>query len=153
MLKRIVAFSLTLLVFALVLWWAVQQRDGLGNEPEEVVWKMINESRMGNIETYLDCFTGAIRTRLDATVGEMTRKGFSEYLRERARELKGVAVYDVKRTGERQSSLTVEYIYQDQTERQRLTLTLGKGTWRIIETERSRRSRPLIPYGEPIEKL
>jgi cation transport ATPase len=42
--------------------------------------------------------------------------------------------------------------FQDQTERQRLTLMLGKGTWRIIETERSRRSRPLIPYGEPIEK-
>jgi hypothetical protein len=151
--KRLVAFILTLFSLSLVLGWAIQQRDGFGNKPEEVVWKMVNGSRKGDVETYLDCFTGAIRNRLDATAGEMTRKGFSEYLKERGSELKGVAVYDVKRTGERQSSLTIEYIYQDQTERQGLILLLEKGTWRIIETEISRRSRPLIPYGEPIEKL
>jgi hypothetical protein len=101
------------------------------------------------VERYLGCFAADLRQRLEATAAEMSTERFSEYLRSSSQLLTGVAVYDVKQAQPGRASLTVEYVYRDATERQRLQLVLARDSWTITDLEPSRRSKPLIPYGAP----
>ena len=51
------------------------------------------------------------------------------------------------------ATLVVEYVYQDQNERQRMALTLMGGVWLIESAESSQRVQPLIPYGKPVSDV
>jgi hypothetical protein len=121
--------------------------------PESAVWRMLDESRAGRVDGYLDCFTGSTRAELENTARGMTPGGFSAYLRESVKPVKGVAVYDLERTGPDAARLVVEYVYPEQNERQRMTLELEGGAWRIAAAEASQRFRPLIPYGKPVSEV
>jgi hypothetical protein len=147
--KSRVATVVTVLIVATVLLWAVIGRRQEAPEPGSVVWTMIEAAQAGEVERYLDCFAAGLRQRLEATAAEMSTDGFSEYLRSSSQLLTGVAVYDVEQPQPGRASLTVEYVYRDATERQQMQLELARGSWTITDLERSRRSKPLIPYGAP----
>jgi hypothetical protein len=151
--RKPLATILTLAVLGAALWWTTSRRTadtGSAGEPQSVVWRMIDESKIGDVEGYLDCFVGEIRRQLQSTVDEMSSAEFSSYLQRSIDELKGVAVFDVEQEGSR-AVLTIEYLYQDESERQRLELRLEDQSWRIASAEASRRKKSLIPYGTPIE--
>ncbi len=112
---------------------------------------MIDESKAADIEGYLSCFSGDLRERLEANLRQMGEEGFRAYLRDRLAELKGVAIYDVEES-DAEASLTVEYVFAEESERQSMRLERTRGTWRIAGADASRRERSLIPYGTPIEQ-
>ncbi len=148
--KKILAFALTVLLVVGSILFSFWQRKKTPEEPEAVVWRMMEHSRWGNVQGYLECFTGSLRAQLETASREMTVARFSEYLKQSSARVKGIAVYDTQRPGDHQASLTVEYVYPDQNEKQRLGLRLEKGVWRIESTEVSQRIQPLIPYGKPV---
>ena len=85
---------------------------------------------------------------------ELGESGFADYLAQRVEELKGVALYDVERAPGGGAALTVEYVFANEKELQRLHLERGRGGgWRITAADASRREKSLIPYGTPIEQV
>lgn len=145
------ASGLTLLILGGTLWWAVSQRqEDSAGDPQDAIWQMVDHAKAGDAAAYLDCFTGDIRTQLERLREEMTPPRFSRYLEENIAALKGVAVFDVERDGER-ASLIVEYLYKDSSEKQQLELAADRGTWRIAAAQTSRRKESLIPYGTSVE--
>jgi len=151
--KRIVAFAITAAIAGGALWYSIRQRSKTPAEPESAVWQMLDESRAGKVEGYLSCFTGSMRAELEATAKGMGVEKFSEYLKGSVARVKGVAIYDVRATGPEDASLTVEYVYQEQNERQRMSLRHEGAAWRIAAAEKSQRIQPLIPYGKPVSEV
>jgi len=147
--RRRLATFVTLAVMGLALLWAVRGRDRETPEPNDVVWVLIDAAQAGDVDRYLGCFGGDLRNQLEATVGELSRDGFADYLRSSSEPLTGVAVYDVDQPQAGRAALTVEYVYRDATERQELQLELSGASWKITALERSKRAKPLIPYGQP----
>jgi hypothetical protein len=146
------------------LWWARgrdlpraggddEASNVAGSEPQSVVWRMVDASKARDVSAYLACFAGDLRTRLDATVQQLGEDGFAEYLARRVEELKGVALYDVEREGPTRAAVTVEYVFAEEKELQRLHLEQVRGRWVIAGAEESRREKSLIPYGTPIEQV
>jgi hypothetical protein len=151
--RKVFAFALTLALVAGAVFLSYRQRPKTPEEPENVIWRVLDQSRAGSVEGYMDCFTGSMREQLEVTARGMTLPRFSEYLRESIEKVKGVAVYDVQRSGEGAATLVVEYVYQDQNERQRMSLRKEGESWRIESAEPSSRIQPVIPYGKPVTEV
>jgi hypothetical protein len=165
--RRTLATLVAVALAAAALWWArgrdLPRAGGGGaassaaadaeNEPQSVVWRMVDASKARDVAAYLACFAGDLRTRLDATARQLGDDGFADYLARRVEELKGVALYDVEREGATRASVTVEYVFADEKELQRLHLEEVRGRWVIAGAEESRREKSLIPYGTPIEMV
>jgi hypothetical protein len=151
--KKLLAFALTVGLAAGAVFLSYRQRPKTPEEPENVIWRVLDQSRAGSVEGYMDCFTGSMREQLEVTARGMTLPRFSEYLRESIEKVKGVAVYDVQRSGEGAATLVVEYVYQDQNERQRMSLRKEGESWRIESAEPSSRIQPVIPYGKPVTEV
>src|SRR5262245_35938305 len=60
--------------------------------PEDVVWRMSDATREGDVQTYLDCFGGALKQNLQKTADDMGESQFSQYLKKRSDEVTGIAV-------------------------------------------------------------
>jgi len=148
--KNTSAVVLTLLLISGTVYYSYRQRNRKSEEPESAIWRMMESSRDGDVHGYLECFAGGTRTQLEATVREMTPAKFAGYLRETSAAIKGVAVYGVQHTGEGAAGFVVEYVYQSQNEKQRMSLKFENGLWRILSAEVSQRVQPLIPYGKPV---
>ena len=151
--KRAAAFVLTAAMIGAAIWFSYRPERRRVEEPEGAVWRMLDYSRTGSVEGYLDCFTGPTRAQLESTARGMTLPKFSDYLKESVARVKGVAVYDVARAGPHDAALVVEYVYQERNERQRMTLKLENGAWRIASADGSQRIQPLIPYGKPVTEV
>jgi hypothetical protein len=155
--RRSLATAAAIALAAAALWWARARQappaDTAETEPQSVVWRMVDASKARDVPAYLECFAGELRTRLEATVDQLGDEGFAEYLARRVAELKGVALYDVERQSEGRASVTVEYVFADEKELQRLHLEEVRGRWVIADAEASHREKSLIPYGTPIEQV
>src|SRR5262249_10164469 len=113
MTKKAAAFVLTAALAAAALWWSNRKTDTVPAEPESAIWRILDQSRAGSVEGYLDCFTGTTRAQLETTARAMTLPKFALYLKESVSRVKGVAVYDVTRPAPETAALVVEYVYQD----------------------------------------
>ena len=151
--KKSLAFLITALLVAGMLLLSYRQRKLAPEAPDAVIWRLLERSRAGDVQAYLDCFSGGTRAQLEATAREMAIARFSDYLKESGARVKGVAVYDVQKTSGRSATMVVEYVYQDQNEKQRMALRLEGGMWRIESAESSQRVQPLIPYGKPVTEV
>jgi hypothetical protein len=147
---RFLAFVLTLALVAGAVVLSYRKTAKTPEEPENVIWRLLDHSRAGSVDRYMDCFTGSMRQQLEVTARGMSLPRFAEYLKESIEKVKGVAVYDVQRSGEAAATLVIEYVYQDQNERQRMILRKEGESWRIESAEPSRRIQPVIPYGKPV---
>ena len=151
--KRAVAAIVTAALLGGAVWFSRQRRAAAPEEPEAVVWRMLDASRAGKVDDYLDCFTGGMRRELETTARGMSPPKFSDYLRSSVARVKGVAVYDLQRPSDSSAQLVVEYVYQEENERQRMRLRMEQGLWRIENAEASQRIQPLIPYGKPVTEV
>jgi hypothetical protein len=121
------------------------------SEPQDAVYTMLAAARNGDVPAYLACYTGQMHATLRQAVKESTEPGFAKYLRDSHAAIKGVAVSDPQRIGEREATLRVEYIYQDRNEAQIVSLEKGPAGWQIARTDSADRVPALIPYGTPVK--
>jgi hypothetical protein len=120
-------------------------------EPQDAIYAMLAAARLGDVNAYLACYTGQLQTTLRQAAKETTGPGFAKYLRDTHAAIKGVAVADPQKTGDREATLRVEYIYQDRNEAQILFLEKGPAGWKIARTDNADRVPALIPYGTPVQ--
>lgn len=148
--KKMLALLLAAGLIGGAIFLSSRRQERGGENPERALWQMLDQSRAGNVGGYLACFTGSTRAQLEATAQSMTPARFAEYLRESVSKIKGVAVFDARRPAAGRATLTVEYVYSDRNERQRMSLILEGGVWKIESTDASQQIQPLIPYGKPV---
>ena len=119
--------------------------------PVDAVYAAIDAARTGDVKAYLSCYAGAMRASLDQSLKESTSAAFARYLRDTNAAIKGVAIGDPQSTSDRETSLRVEYIYQDRNEVQTMHLEKLDSAWKITAVESSARVKTLVPYGTPVK--
>jgi hypothetical protein len=88
--------------------------------------------------------------QLEQSRDEMTAAGFAQYLKDRNREIKGVAINEPEKASEREARIRVEYVYQDRNEVQQVYLEHIGGAWKILGVDVAERVKTLVPYGTPV---
>jgi hypothetical protein len=151
--KHMPAIVTVLLIAGALVFFAARQRlktaEPVFNiaNPESVIWRMSDATRVGDVEAYLSCFDGGLRRNLEKTIAEMGSRQFSEYLKRLNEEITGIAVSDLRLTGEAGANLRVEFVYRGKNETQEHHLSLRDGAWKIDRVDESERIKTLIPYG------
>ena len=122
-------------------------------EPDACASAMVSAEKDGDVEAYLDCFTGRLRDRLESRMAEKSREGRAAELRSGAADLTGHATTDVKITPPDEATLVLERIYTRHNERHQVTLRRVFGDWKIVAIKPLERFAPEIPYGTPVVPL
>ena len=121
-------------------------------KPEACIERMFDAAGEGDVQTYLDCFTGSERERLERELADQPRDAFARSLVEAVDSLKGRAIFEAKTDGESESNrvFTVERIYLNRYERQKYHLVRESTAWRIRTVEAAAAFQPDKPYGTPV---
>ena len=149
--KRIVAGVITALVLAaLLIVAAVRSATPAAQTPEQCLEQMFQAMKEGNVTSYLRCFTGELRDRLERNAKEQPTEKFSQYLKETVAPVKGRAVYKTEASGDDHVRLVVDRVYeQRQWEYQGYRLRRESGAWRIYAIDPAELHEPPVPYGTP----
>ena len=118
-------------------------------EPRDVIYAMLDAARDGIVDDYLDCYSGQMERTLRQSLEEMGSERFSEFLRDRNRDIKGIAMNAPKKAGE-EAEVRVEYVYADRNEVQEVYLHRIDGSWKIARVSEIRRVETPVPYGTPV---
>lgn len=151
--RNVGATALTVAVLAAGL--VVALRDRLpergtdAGDPSDVFWEMVDASREGAADAWLDLFAGEVREQLETVRDEMGDAAFEQYLRQRVAGLKGVAVTGREDLGE-VVRLDVEYVREASYETQSLDVRRTRGSWRIVALGPTHEREPPVPYGTPV---
>lgn len=119
-------------------------------EPRDVIYRMLDAARDGDVDGYLGCFSGEMAKRLGQSVTEMTRAGFASYLTRSNAEIKGIAINEPVLTSGSDAEVRVEYVYADRNEAQQMFLEKADGDWKIRRVDAAVRVKTLVPYGTPV---
>ncbi|MDE2692107.1 MAG: hypothetical protein OXI49_16515 [Acidobacteriota bacterium] len=125
------------------------ERGTDAGDPSDVFWEMVDASREGAVDAYLDLFAGELRVQLATVRDEMGHTAFEQYLRSRIAGLKGVAVTGKEDLGE-VVRLEVEYVRAASYETQSLDVRRTRGRWRIVALGPTHEREPPVPYGTPV---
>jgi hypothetical protein len=118
--------------------------------PQDAIYSMLDAARTGDVRKYLAHYAGPMEAALRQTLAETTEPGFAKYLKDSNAAIKGVAVSDPEKIGDREAKVRVEYIYQDRNEAQTMYLEKVPDGWKISRAEAGDRVKTLIPYGTPV---
>lgn len=118
-------------------------------EPRDVIYAMLDAARDGIVDDYLDCYSGQMERTLRQSLEEMGAQRFAEFLRERNRDIKGIAMNAPKEAGN-EAEVRVEYVYVDRNEVQEIYLERIEEDWKIARVSAIRRVETPVPYGTPV---
>lgn len=152
--KRLPALVTILLIVSAIAFFAKRDRTASTSKapvtPEDVIWRMSDAAREGNVNAYLDCFDGALKNKLQRTVVEMGEAQFSQYLKRLNGEMTGIAVSDFEQTSENEATLRVEFVFRGKNEAQKHHFRLISGAWKIEKLDGAEQIKPLTPYGSDV---
>ena len=120
--------------------------------PEDRINLLYEAAGRGDVDAYLDCFTGALRERMDNEVRERGPDAFAADLR---RSLEGVVGRAIRQDLTEQLAdgrirVVVERVYEGRPwERQAYRLVKEGDTWRVYHIEPAEVFEPPVPYGTP----
>jgi len=107
---------------------------------EDVIWRMFSAAKTGNIQQYLDCFSGSsLATLQDDRKQSKDEVAFRDYIRRDVQDIKGLSIINGRQDDPQKAVFDVEVVYADRNEDQTFSLRKTQGTWKIIEI-----SRPVI---------
>jgi hypothetical protein len=130
--------------------WSLTSGGAPAASPEEIIWRMSDAARAGDVRAYLDCFSGALRQRLEKTAREMGEAQFSRYLNRLNEEVTGIAVSDLEQPDQHTAWLRVEFVFRGRSETQKHHFTRIDGQWKIDAVDDAERANVLIPYGTKV---
>jgi hypothetical protein len=175
--NRALAGVLTALIMGLVLWTGLKrshtltrsatasqpdprmpdyrdQDPGTGNRASlhgaiDRIEDLLASVRNGDARSYLACFGGALRPRLEHEAGELGPDVFAARLKSAGQARYSHAVFAPEPDGDRQGALriTVESTFADRLERQTFLVEHEPGGWVITEVETPRERIPKYPLG------
>lgn len=120
------------------------------DKAESVVWRMFETARQGDVEGYLDCFTGALSSKLSRTCEEMGRREFKQYLLRLGEPILGIALSDRERVKKGVWRMRVELTFLKYNEVQFVGVHRVGNAWQVAEMTEARRIKPPVPYGTKV---
>ena len=120
------------------------------SRPQDTVYRMLDAAGRGDVDAYIDCYSGAMRRRLEQSRDEMTAGGFARYLIQNNQQIKGIAISEPESRSEAEVEVRVEFVYQDRNEAQQYSLENSGGEWTIARVSAAERVETLVPYGTPV---
>ena len=121
------------------------------DEPRDTVYRMLDAARSGDAAAYLDCFSGQMADMLRRSRSEMGTAGFTRYLAETSRQVKGITLSEPVTVTDRQVRIQIEYVYEDRNEAQQMHLEKTGQGWRIARIDSTERVPTLVPYGTQVQ--
>lgn len=155
--KDKIATAVTILVIGAILAYVLIARPGGGSggdadDPGTAVGRMIDTAKSGDVDGYLDCFSGSFRKRMAQARDDMGAERFRAHLRETGTEIKGFAVSDEDRRRNK-ARMRVEFVHAEYNEEQWVSVRKEGGTWRIYAMTEAQRKIPPVKYGTPVIPL
>lgn len=117
--------------------------------PADAINYMMNAARDGDVSAYLASYGGQMEKVLRQNMSEMGADQFSKYLREKDRQIKGLAIHEPKMMGTDEAEIRVEYVYADRNEAQRFYLRRAIDRWTITRVDTVETWQTAVPYGTP----
>jgi len=158
--KHALAGIVTLALIAGVLLVGRESRNAsiaTAASPEECVEQMLAAADRGDIEGYLDCFTGREREEIERDVAQQSREGFARSLADAQRSMKGRSVQLAMAEADAATGpppdtaeVTVERIYANHNQRQTYFLRRTFSGWKIEGLRGATNFQPPVPYGTPV---
>jgi hypothetical protein len=158
--KHFLAGAVTLALIAGVLLLGRRKQDtsaAADATPENCVEQMLAAADRGDVDAYLDFFTGSQREQIERDLAQQTREGFARSLAEAQREMKGrsvqLAAADPNAAAAPPSDtaeVTVERIYAHHNQRQTYLLRRTSAGWKIEDLRGAVNFQPPVPYGTPV---
>ena len=119
--------------------------------PQDAIYAMLDAARDGNVDAYLEAYTGQMQASLKQAVAETTREGFADYLKRSNAAIKGIAISEPHALTDVEMKVRVEYVYQDRNEAQTMYVQKLPDGWKIARVDGLERVKTLIPYGTPVQ--
>lgn len=152
---QIITVAVIVLVFAFLAirqaGWSPPSRERKVQSPQDAIYSMLDAARDGDVDEYLQFYTGQIRATLDQAVAEKGKRGFAEYLQSSNEPIKGIAITEPERLSPDSAKARVEYVFADRNEVQMMYLERTRGKWLITAVENTQRVKTLVPYGTPVQ--
>lgn len=150
--KIIISIIVVVVLIGVVLFTAPLVRRGPART-EDVIWKMIVAARTGNIQQYLDCFSGSsLATLQDDRKQSKSEAAFRDYIRRDAQDIKGLSIINGRQQGPEKAVFDVEVVYSDRNEDQTFSLQKTKGAWKITAISRPAITKQPIKYMDTVVK-
>lgn len=118
-------------------------------EPRDAIYAMLDAARAGSVDEYLGCYAGQLERTLRQSMEEMGSQRFADFLRERNRDIKGIAMNAPEEVGS-EAQVRVEYVYADRNEVQQIYLQRQGEDWKISRVSEIQRVETPVPYGTPV---
>lgn len=157
--KRALAALITMSFLAVALWYGrgapSHESAAAASTPADCIERMFAAAERGDVDGYLDCFTGAQRERLDREMASQPRQEYARSLLQSVKDLKGRAVFDAPTSDAAfdRATVTVERVYVHRIDRQTYRFKNESGEWRITEVETPAALQPAKAYGQPVFEL
>jgi len=152
--QRLPAIITVLLIISAIAFFAKRDRTTSTSKapvtPEDVIWHMLDAAREGDVDAYLDCFDGALKSNLQRTAAEMGEAQFSQYLKRLNGEMTGIAVSDFEQVSQNEATLRVEFVFRGKNEAQKHHFRLVNGVWKIEKLDGAEQIKSLTTYGSDV---
>lgn len=122
------------------------------DDPESCCYRLLSAEQSGDVGAYLDCFTGELQQQLQAQLSAKSPAAQSAGLRDRAVDLTGQATTVLRFPEPDRAELTLERIFTQHRQRQRVELLRTTDGWKIVSIEDRERVESRIPYGTPVSQ-
>lgn len=158
--KNRAAQIITISVIALVVAFLVIRQSGWSpptsgsrkaQTPQDAIYAMLDAAMAGDVDTYVDFYTGQMRATLDQAVAERGEESFGDYLKSSNEPIKGIAITEPEQLSASSVKARVEYVFADRNEVQLMYLEKAGGRWLITSMENTQRVKTLVPYGTPVQ--
>lgn len=150
---RLPVFLALLVLGVLSAFIAVRSRRSatLADAPERVIANALTAATAGDVEGYLSCFTGTLRSALERAVAETGRDAYGASLRQRGKAMTGWAVSVLPATsGSGDVRLRVDVVFRDRNEVQDYVVRRDGTSWRIADLGPASTARMPIAYGTAV---
>ncbi|MEW5802977.1 MAG: hypothetical protein AB1847_12830 [bacterium] len=136
-----------------VVWFTAPARNKGPAKTEDVIWRMFAAARTGDIQQYLDCFSGSsLATLLDNRKQSKSDTAFRDYIRRDVQDIKGLSIINGRQENPQKIVFDVEVVYADRNEDQIFALQKVQDTWKIAEISRPVITRQPIRYMDTVVK-
>jgi len=125
-------------------------RQRLPETPEAAVTALFDAAGKGDDRAYLELVGGELSKSLENTRKELGAAAFRESLRRSNTGMKGLAVTRAADSPPGMVAMSVELVFADRIDRQRMILTETTAGWTITAIEAVRLVKPPVPYGTPV---
>jgi len=154
--RSIIVAVLTALAISGGLLLSMRGRDAsspTGDEPDGAVWALFDAQKAGNVRRYLALLGGEALAGPERLVQEKGKAAFADYLKQRDREIKGIAIKGRKDAQNAHVILQVDLVYADGQEEHEFTLRRKGGRWQVVQVSGGARHPSPIPYGTPVAPI